>query len=331
MSTKARLVACVCGAAFASAFAAGPAAASPCATSTPASQVFADSPLDSDNGLSPEITSVTASLDSACNLSISYGIADGALIDSDALSWYLNTDGNPSTGNTTFGGADYAVMTLGRTGLDDPPVLAPWVNGAFDFAARKTLPTNGLFGFKVNVADLNGLTSGVPLTFMGGASWSGTYGFYVDWAPEVGAAPFSFPMVFSATAPVVQQAPPQPPVMTTVQPSTQAPVTPVSTPAAKTCTVPLVKGLSAAAARKRVTNAGCMVGATRYVTSKAYAGKVVRTTPARGDVLAGGARVSLVIGRRPVTKKYAKRRARAANASTTLARVAAANEAAARR
>src|SRR4051812_28913079 len=98
LSLKARIAAGALTLAASSLMVAGPAAASPCASSTAGTQNFADSTTDSESGLAPEITSTTASIDGSCGVSLSYAIPSANLIQDESLSWYLNTDGNAGTG-----------------------------------------------------------------------------------------------------------------------------------------------------------------------------------------------------------------------------------------
>jgi hypothetical protein len=72
---------------------------------------------------------------------------------------------------------------------------------------------------------------------------------------------------------------------------------------ATSCTVPFVRGLRPAAARRRLRGARCGVGRTRYRRAgRSLDGRVVGTVPRRGTRLARGVKVSLVIGRAPKTK-----------------------------
>src|SRR3954454_19801966 len=106
-----RLLLALAGAALALVF--GPATSSfaSCYSATPASQSFSDPIGDADSGLAPDITSINVQVGGSC--SITAGSPLGSLIEGDAVFIYLDTDGNPNTGETVFGGADRVVGTLG--------------------------------------------------------------------------------------------------------------------------------------------------------------------------------------------------------------------------
>ena len=73
----------------------------------------------------PEISAITLTVDGSCNISITLTL-DGSLIYGDSHILYVDTDGNPATGSPTFDGSDVAVITIGRTGIDDAPVMTTW-------------------------------------------------------------------------------------------------------------------------------------------------------------------------------------------------------------
>src|SRR5262245_62613749 len=63
-----------------------------CYGSTPAAVTFADSALDGELGLAPEITTVRGGLDAACGYSVVPGLTD-LLIAGDAVFVYVDRDG----------------------------------------------------------------------------------------------------------------------------------------------------------------------------------------------------------------------------------------------
>jgi hypothetical protein len=98
-----------------------------------------------------------------------------------------------------------------------------------------------------------------------GAIWEGVYDIYGDFAPEVLDPSFRFPVAFSTVAP----SPPPPPSATP----------PTATRAV--CTVPHVKRLRAARARRRMLAADCRYRVVR-VRSRMRVGRVVSTRPKAG-------------------------------------------------
>src|SRR6185436_11029768 len=96
---------------------------------TPTSQSFADAlgdgtdptnPLSSN--LAPDVTLTTLQVDAGCVMTgfNSYSNRSVGLLSDDAVFTHLDTDGNPATGDTVFGGADRAVGVLGD---GSPPML----------------------------------------------------------------------------------------------------------------------------------------------------------------------------------------------------------------
>ena len=86
----------------------GSASAATCYSSTPNSTTYADSPFDGDAGLAPEITAGHISLDSGCNLSLTYSIGNASdMVAGDFVGWFVDTDNNAATGASSgFAGAD---------------------------------------------------------------------------------------------------------------------------------------------------------------------------------------------------------------------------------
>lgn len=195
-----------------------------CFYSAPTSANFPDSPFDGELGIAPEITGVGATLDGACNAAVNpaidYAPSPGGLVYGDSVATYVNTDGNPATGDPVFGGADKVVMVLGFSGPDSGPAMAGWNGYTFDFAGAPILPAVGGAGFAASLDQL-GVPAPTTLGLEVGALYEGLYDYYFDFAPEPGSAPFGFPVSFSTS-------PPPPPVP---QPVTQQ--APASTPKKK--------------------------------------------------------------------------------------------------
>jgi hypothetical protein len=264
-----------------------------CTTSTPAAQSYGDpggdgldptNPFSSD--LAPDVTAVTAQLDGACGLSVQAALANrpSGLIDGDAVFSYLDTDGNPATGDPVFGGADHAVGVLGEIGGDSPPLLGTWDPGSatMQFAGGPTLTPVGIGGFSA-APDQLGIAPGSNLGAVVGTIWT-NIGSYIDVAPDDPSSVPLLPVNYS-------NVPPPPP----------APATgPSGLPKTRKsgCRVPYVHGKRAAAARRKLRSSGCAVGATRHrYSSTVKHGKVLGTSPPAGVDTAK--RVGLIVSRGP--------------------------------
>jgi hypothetical protein len=246
-----------------------------CASSTPATQSFTDDPFDGELGLAPEMTSVDVSLGVGCDLVVLPRLGDRAetagLITDETVSTYIDVDGNPATGSPAWGGADKVVQVVGLNGADVPPALGTWTGAAFDFAGSLTLPVVGAGGFAATLDQLGAAaptTLGIRVT----SSWVGLRDVYDDFSPDPGNPSHAFPVSFTtaAAAPPAATVPPTPP--------------PVSAAASRPrCTVPNVRRLPAAAARRKLARAGCRSRVVR-VRSRLRPGLVASTRPAAGSV-----------------------------------------------
>ncbi|HEY2984162.1 MAG TPA: hypothetical protein VGJ38_08430, partial [Jatrophihabitantaceae bacterium] len=158
-----KTAAAVAGVAVLSALGGAASAQASCSASTPATATYADSPIDGDTGLAPEIGVVQASVNATCGYTLDPGVLDAMLVSGDAVFVHINTDGNPSTGSPTFHGADVAVGTLGSTSGNVPPVMGRWnsATSKFDFAGGATLTPAGVGGF---TASLDALGIANPAT-----------------------------------------------------------------------------------------------------------------------------------------------------------------------
>ena len=174
------------------------AAATPCGTSTPATTTAYDSPSDGDYGLAPEISAMTITVDGSCNISITLSL-DALLIYGDSHAIYVNTDGNIATGSPTLDGSDVAVLTIGRTGVDDNPVMETWNGSGWTVGAQLT-PSANSWGFVTRI-DTLGIADPTTITAQAGTVYRGLYGDYFDWIPDVGLPPIPLSVAFAAPAP----------------------------------------------------------------------------------------------------------------------------------
>jgi hypothetical protein len=261
-----------------------------CTSSTPSTVTFADSPADGDLGLAPEILSVVAATDGACRLAVQDVIAGavgpGDLIDGDAVGIYLDTDGNPATGSPLWDGADRVAITVGLTGPDIGPGLGVWNGSTFDFASAPAVVPVGAAGFAATIDQL-GMQAPAAVGIRTATLWTGVYDVYGDLAPEAFASPFRFAVAFSTAAP----APPPPRLPVPQPPVVAPPATPTTA-----CTVPRLKRLRSASARRRLRNAGCRYRFV-HVRSRLAAGRVISTRPGAGRRTSGTVVVRISRGR----------------------------------
>jgi hypothetical protein len=262
-----------------------------CYSSTPAGTSFADSPVDGDAALAPEITTVSLALDGACDYAVDPGVT-APLIGGDSVFEYVDVDGNPATGSAVFKGADVAIGSLGLDGPDPAPLLGRWnpALASFSFTGGPSLTPVGNGGFRATLDQLGTVVSPAATTITVGTMWTGIYDNYFDFAPDPPQAPIALPIAFSTVAPpapapvvtvlpVAQPAPPAPPVTAPV--TTTAPV--VTGTSVKSCTVPAVKRLRTTVAQSGLRRAGCKVGLVEHAYSATVAkGRVVTSLPKAG-------------------------------------------------
>lgn len=290
-------------------------ASAACQTSTPASVTFADHPADGDYGLAPEIGFVTAGVDGACGYAVDPGLVPAGLIEDDGVFIYLDTDGNPATGDAMFGGADVIVGTLGFAGADSAPRLARWTGATYDFAGGTDLPAPASGGFRAGIDQL-GVPSGATTRFRVATIWAGTYDDYFDFAPDAPGSTIALPVTFStvpaapAPAPAPQPAPPPAP----------APASPPAESAGEagdtvSCRVPRVRGLTVTRAEDKLLDAGCELAQTDRVRyhPKVRRGRVIATQPAAGRRTTKPVRLIVSKGKRK--KRRAKARASVSSVS----------------
>jgi hypothetical protein len=273
--------------AIASIAATSTAAAAPCYSSTPAAAALPDSSIDSELGISPELTALRLSVDGTCGVAFSYDvIGQSVLVTNEFYGWFVDADNNKSTGPATgFPGAEYAVG-LNYTGAAG---LSQW-NGS-TYVSVKPIARSSVFGASTSLTDI-GATPGVPISVAGAGSWTGTYDTYYDWVPEIGGAWLSLAPQFSTT--------------------------PTASTAPAGCVVPNVRGLTTGSAKSKIRRAGCSVGSTKKRTSRTYVGRAMGTSPGKGTHLAAGARVTIYVGKRAKKKAHGASTTAASPDLTTL-------------
>lgn len=244
-------------------------------------------------------------------VNLTYSVTDQAgLIDGDALLWYLDVDGQTTTGAPNgYVGTDYAIARIGAYSL-----LTRYEPSTATFQSVKEVPSAGAFGVDLDVSALVNYGTRA-MTVAGATSWkpsaSGTT--YYDRVPEPGqkalaftAATFEQPVPTPAAAPVAQAPAPAPapvPVPVPAPVSVAAPaaspvaVAPASAGASATeCEIPAVRRLKLAEARAAVRAAGCKVGRVTKKTSKVIkAGRVVQGNRYPGEAVALGTKVDLIV------------------------------------
>lgn len=239
----------------------GPSVAS--AACSAKSLTFRDLPNDGTSA--PEIAAVRASVANSCSLRLGLSVSNrpGGLGVGDFLAWYIDSDDDRSTGQSSgFTGADYVVSVL-STGFAN---LSRYSSGKLVNVKQVSYDA---FGVTIPLSDLSAGADST-LGIYASASYKSESGeSYYDFAPEAGTPAFSFRIGSVAT--------------------------PTSTPAK--CKVPKLRGLRVDAARKRLKAAHCKLGKTKVVRTSKDGGKVIKSSPARGAKLANGSHVNLTVGR----------------------------------
>jgi len=206
------------------------AAQAACVSSSPSTQTFEDSVDDAEVSTdgatwAPEIGHVTVSVDAACMLTVNAAISAQAelFLDDYAFIW-LNTDGDPATGETLFGGADRGVRISGRTGADNLAIgrYSP-ASASFTWTTHPSLSAVAMAGIKASIDTLEiapGTSIGVEastMTIYGSETLS-------DLAPDAGPS-FRHTVQYSTVVPTPTPTPPPPP---------PPPPTPTATPVVPT-------------------------------------------------------------------------------------------------
>ena len=166
--------------------------------------------------LAPDLQEMAAFTEDDGYYTVAIRLNTNALVSGDFLATYVNTDGNPATGNLIFGGADLAVAVSGQTGTDSFGVLR-WDGASFQPAYIPSIVSfsSGLTDkvWSAPAAEL-GISPGTTTTLVFGASYVSSY---FDFAPEPGYGAFPFTTGASAVAP-----PPAPVVAAPVAPAPPA-------------------------------------------------------------------------------------------------------------
>ena len=270
-----------------------------CYSSTPATAAFADSPNDAEvtpNGdaAAPEITTVTASLDASCNLTVDANLP-AAFEPGDWVTVFINRDGNTATGDMNHWGADIAVFSAS----DVAPRLDTWVG--MDYVPGAGIGSSPKSGaFKATIDEL-----GIPANILAGtvhitleSGYQDEAGeLYFDYAPN-GLDSMPLKVAYSTSAPVVTPTPTPTPVPV-VAPKPAAPA-PMPAPAVATCTVPKVKGATRAAAKSKLEKAKCKPAASivRKYSSSVRKGRVIGTTPGAGATASAPVKLIISKGRK---------------------------------
>lgn len=171
------------------------------------SQTFADS--TGENPAAPDVTSIALSNDDAGLITFQINVSNRPTLTPDMLFWvFLDTDGNPSTGDTVANGADYLIQLI--PGFVD---LFKW-NGS-DFAATPSESTL-VYSYastgptiKLNASELGGVKafnfsvlaiSGVAFNSSGVPDLSKSSG---DLAPDPGHGMYAYKVLTSVKLTVV--------------------------------------------------------------------------------------------------------------------------------
>lgn len=169
-----------------------------------ASGAFLDSLYDS--SLAPDLQEMVALTSDDDLYVVGITLDYNGLIDGDFVATFVNTDGNPSTGEPTFGGADVAVGIVGLTG-QDAVTTSRWNGSGWQaayFPSLVSFPSGTTDEvWAISAAEL-GVAPGTPTTLVFGSSYAG----YYDFAPEAGIAPFVFTAGSLTPAPPVLAAAP---------------------------------------------------------------------------------------------------------------------------
>jgi len=293
-----RSVAVLCGAIGALLFGA-PAAQAACTSSTPSNASFTD-PANDLEGVGPDLTALTVSVDAACTFAFDPGLADLTL--DDVVFTYIDRDGNPATGETGFFGSDLLTLTV-SDGRESATMLAWWDGTDYVPDAStiiETAPAPGGFSFPV---DRLGIPPGATPGFLVGVVRMGETDFGVDVAPDSGT-PFTLPVNYEG-APVVP-ALPTPETPETPETPSPLPIVPPTT-LGPGCTVPKVSGRSLAVAKRRLSASGCSRAATvtRRYSATVRKGRVIGTLPGSGVRTTKKVKLIVSKGKRPKRAKAA--------------------------
>ncbi|MFL5886238.1 MAG: PASTA domain-containing protein [Thermoleophilaceae bacterium] len=213
------------------------------------------------------------------------GAGPDDLLPDESVGIYMDTDGNPATGSPIWDGADKAVITIGELGFDDPPGLGTWNGSSFDFTGGSNLTGIDAAGFSSNIDQL-GIAGPTTMGIHTISLYEGIFDNYSDFAPEVGASPFAFPVSFSTAAP-----PPPPPAPVQTFAPTITPQQSGGKPSGF-CAVPRLRGKKVKQAMAALKKAHCRYKVVK-VRKKKKAGRVVSSSPSAGVLTKGIVKVKL--------------------------------------
>jgi hypothetical protein len=293
MSPRSLLVLCgalgvlLCGA---------PAAQAACTGATPSNTSFDDAANDVE-GVGPDLTKLTLSLDAACTFAFNPGLS-GLTLD-DWVFTYIDRDGNTATGDPELFGTDLITLTL-SDGRETATVMAAWDGSDYvvdESTIIETAPAPG--GFSISV-DRLGIPPGTTPAFRVAAIRLGETDFGIDVAPDT-ATPITLPVNYVGT-PILPTFPaPSPqPNPETPSPNPQLPIVPPAS-VVPGCTVPKVSGRSLAVAKRRLAASGCSRAATvtRRYSNTVPKGRVIGTTPGTGKRTTKKVKLIVSKGKRP--------------------------------
>jgi hypothetical protein len=296
-----RSLAVLCGAVGAL-LSGAPAAQAACTSSTPSNTSFTD-PANDVEGVGPDLTTLTLSLDGACTFAFNPGLS--GLTVEDWVFTYIDRDGNTATGDPELFGTDLITLTL-SDGRETATVMGAWDGTDYvldESTIIETAPAPG--GFSVPV-DRLGIPPGTTPAFRVAAVRLGETDFGIDVAPDSGD-PITLPVNYDGT-PIIPTFPaPSPqPTPETPSPLPQLPIVPPSS-VGPGCTVPKVNGRSLAVAKRRLSASGCSRAATvtRRYSSTVRKGRVIGTSPGTGTRTTKKVKLIVSKGKRPKRAKAA--------------------------
>lgn len=239
-----------------------------CASSTGGNASITDPTGDTTGA---DILRVDVALDGVCGIKLEPVLdssRDAGLTADDEVVTYINTDGNPATGDTSAGGVDRAVVA--RVGVS--PTLFSCTTTPCELNEVAALSAVGAAGF---TTDLNQLGVASPTTL--GITVSALYRpsdtalWDRDDAPD-NLPPYDFPVSFAS---VVEPPPPPGPFTPSVSFPAIARPKCLRRDCLTTCIVPRIKGKRVSRAKKALQRAGCkyrILGRGRVVSVRPKAG-----------------------------------------------------------
>jgi hypothetical protein len=266
-----------------------PASAAQCGSSTPTSVTQPDGTRDTvlSDGTpppytgAPDFTAVHVAVDSDCAMTLSYRLnrpsGEHWLMARETAAVFIDTDGNAGTGDAGF---ERALITIGSSYLADRSQLESW-NGT-EWVAQEIPVTPGPGGAQRLTFDALGISAPTTVNVRAISKYtdfSGPDRDEFDFAPDDHT--FAVQVAFNG--------PPPPPT---------TPTPPPGPPARRECTVPNVRGLKLATAKRRLSTAGCRVKVTRARSRTVGRGRIIKTSPRAGRTTSGEVRVTVSRGSR---------------------------------